>query len=393
LNGTNISGATSSSYTATAAGSYTLVVSISSGCSATSAAKVITVSALPTATIGSSANSFCTGGSLVLTANSGTGFTYQWKKNGTNISGATAVTYTATIAGSYTVVVTNASGCCATSAAKTLTATALPTATISCTTSTVCQGGSITMSVNTGTGLTYVWKRNAVTITGATASTYAANQTGAYTVTVNNSSGCSATSAAKNITVNALPTASITSLITAIPQGGSVVLTASAASGQTYQWKKNGTNISGATASTYTATQVGTYKVLVGNASGCSATSNAIVLTLAPNPIVFYNDIAVVALTEQEPEELQSEVVNVSDPFVELNTLVNLYPNPTRSDLNVQVSESLVGSDMYIFDALGKQIHKQKILSTNTQLSVNNFSNGNYIVRIGEVVKRFEFVR
>jgi phosphoribosylpyrophosphate synthetase len=66
-----------------------------------------------------------------------------------------------------------------------------------------------------------------------------------------------------------------------------------------------------------------------------------------------------------------------------------VYPNPTRSDLNVQVSESLVGSDMYIFDALGKQIHKQQILSTNTQLSVNNFSNGNYIVRIGEVVKRF----
>jgi hypothetical protein len=245
------------------------------------------------------------------------------------------------------------------------------------------------MSANTGTGLTYVWKRNAVTITGATASTYAANQTGAYTVTVTNSTGCSATSAAKNITVNAFPVASITSLVTVIPQGGNVVLTASAASGQTYQWKKNGTNISGATASTYTATQVGTYTVLVGNASGCSVTSNAIVLTLAPNPIVFDNDIAIVAVTEQEPTELQSEEVNVNDPFVELNTLVNLYPNPTRSDLNVQVSEGLIGTDMYIFDALGKQIYKQQILSTNTQLSVNNFSNGNYIVRIGEVVKMF----
>ena len=245
------------------------------------------------------------------------------------------------------------------------------------------------MSANTGTGLTYVWKRNAVTITGATASTYAANQTGAYTVTVTNSTGCSATSAAKNITVNPAPVASITSLVTVIPQGGNVVLTASAASGQTYQWKKNGTNISGATASTYTATQVGTYTVLVGNASGCSVTSNAIVLTLAPNPIVFDNDIAVVALSEEEPEPLETDLMNINDNTVALNALVNLYPNPTRSDLNVQVSEGLIGTDMYIFDALGKQIHKQQILSTNTSLSVETFANGNYIVRIGEVVKRF----
>jgi hypothetical protein len=38
---------------------------------------------------------FCSGGSVVLTANSGTGLTYQWKNNGSNISGATSVSYTA----------------------------------------------------------------------------------------------------------------------------------------------------------------------------------------------------------------------------------------------------------------------------------------------------------
>jgi hypothetical protein len=34
-------------------------------------------------------------------------------------------------------------------------------------------------------------------------------------------------------------------------------------------------------------------------------------------------------------------------------------------------------------------VHKQQLLSTQTTLPVSNFSDGNYVVRIGEVVKRF----
>src|SRR6185436_7697860 len=40
-----------------------------------------------------------------------------------------------------------------------------------------------------------------------------------------------------------------------------------------HQWKKNGTNISGATASDYTATTAGTYKVKVTNSTGCTKIS------------------------------------------------------------------------------------------------------------------------
>ena len=54
--------------------------------------------------------SFCSGGSVLLSANAGAGLSYQWKKHGIAISGATAQNYLATAAGRYRVVVTNAAG-------------------------------------------------------------------------------------------------------------------------------------------------------------------------------------------------------------------------------------------------------------------------------------------
>jgi len=53
--------------------------------------------------------SFCNGDSVTFTAN-GTGYQYQWKRNGVNIAGATAKTYVAKTAGIYKCKVTNSCG-------------------------------------------------------------------------------------------------------------------------------------------------------------------------------------------------------------------------------------------------------------------------------------------
>ena len=287
LNGTNITGATSSSYTVNAIGSYTVVVTNASTCSSTSTAVVITVNALPTATITpASATTFCQGGSVVLNANSGTGLSYQWRLNGNPISGATSASYTATTSGSYTVVVTNASACSSTSTATVVTANALPTATITpATATTFCQGGSVVLNANTGTGLSYQWRLNGNPISGATSSSYTANASGSYTVVVTNASTCSSTSTATVVTVNALPTATITpAAATTFCQGGSVVLNANTGTGLTYQWFNNATAISGATSASYTATTNGSYTVVVTNSSTCSSTSTATVVTVNALP-------------------------------------------------------------------------------------------------------------
>jgi hypothetical protein len=114
-----ISGATLSSYTATTGGSYKVMVTNTvTGCSKTTgSATVVTVNALPAATITpQEPTTFCAGGSVVLKANAGTGLTYKWKKGINFISGATFLNYTATMGGNYKVQVTNSNGCSKTSA-------------------------------------------------------------------------------------------------------------------------------------------------------------------------------------------------------------------------------------------------------------------------------------
>ncbi|MEO8146306.1 MAG: T9SS type A sorting domain-containing protein [Bacteroidia bacterium] len=108
-----IAGATGQSYIPTASNnSYKVVVTNSAGCSKTSTGIAVTVNPLPNAIITpQGSTTFCTGGSVVLHANGGTGLTYQWKKGFNNIGGAILQNYTASIAGTYKVIVTKANGC------------------------------------------------------------------------------------------------------------------------------------------------------------------------------------------------------------------------------------------------------------------------------------------
>ncbi len=49
---------------------------------------------------------FCSGGSVLLSATQNPGYAYQWRRNGSNLGGATSPDYTASVAGTYTVSVT-----------------------------------------------------------------------------------------------------------------------------------------------------------------------------------------------------------------------------------------------------------------------------------------------
>ena len=162
-----------------------------------------------------------------------------------------------------------------------------PTATItSVGNTTFCAGGSVTLNANTGTGLTYLWKKYGNPIAGATSSSYVATGAGVYKVVVTNAAGCSATSSSVIVTVNPLPAATATaSGSTAICPGSSVSLNANTGAGLNYQWRKYSNDISGATGATYAATGAGTYKVRVTNANGCSKNSNSIVVTSLTAPV------------------------------------------------------------------------------------------------------------
>ncbi|HEX8618241.1 MAG TPA: hypothetical protein VF911_11700, partial [Thermoanaerobaculia bacterium] len=258
-------GATTRAINATQSGSYSVTVTNANGCSATSAATVVTVNAKPEATIAASGpTTFCAGGSVTLTAGAGT--SYLWS------TGATTQAISTTQPGNYSVKVTNASGCSATSAPVTVTVNSTSPATITALTpTTFCEGGSATLQASAGAS--YLWSN------GATTQSITVTQAGYYDVRVTNANGCSATAPPVYIGVNANPTPSITaSGATTFCQGGSVTLQASAAA--SYLWSN------GATTQSITVAQPGSYSVTVTNASGCSGTSAPVTVAVnAPPPV------------------------------------------------------------------------------------------------------------
>ena len=275
--------ATSGVVTGVAAGTSTISYTLGSGCAVTA---IVTVNALPGATITpAGSTTFCTGGSVVLNANTGAGLTYQWQLGGGNIVGATLSSYTATVGGNYVVIVTGG-GCSSTSAVTTVTVGTPPGATITPESSTsFCTGGSVVLDANTGAGYTYQWQLGGGDIAGATTSSYTATLAGNYTVIVY-SSGCNSTSTITTVSITSGPGATITPAgPTTFCPGGSVELDANTGVGITYQWLLGGVTIPGATLSSYTATTGGNYAVIVSQGA-CIVTSATTTVTVLTSPAV-----------------------------------------------------------------------------------------------------------
>lgn len=315
---------------ATAAGtSYRIrILSSAPGVTGSDNGADIIIHAASTATITAPSNSFCSGGSLLLTASAGN--TYLWKKDGTNV--ATTQTHSATAAGSYTVTVTNANGCTATSAAFVVTVTSV-TANITAPSAAFCQGGSLLLTSSAGGS--YQWKNNGVDIAGATSQTYSATAAGSYTVAIT-TSGCSATSAPYTVTVTsstAISTQPSNLTVCQLnPAGFSVTATGA---GLTYQWRKNTVAIAGATNPTYDITSTvpadaGSYDVVVTGTCG-TVTSAAAVLTV----------------------NTCTAVPNIN-PDVETALLMpNLVKNKTSLRISVKKAMKV---DFVISDANGRQV-------------------------------------
>lgn len=204
----------------------------------------------------------------VAAVGSGT-LTYQWKKEGTGISGATSATYTtpsvrtSETGTQFSVVVTDSNGSI-TSNPATLTVTATdiaPSITSQPASATVTAGQTAMFSVAaTGTApLTYQWKKNGAAISGATSASYttpatiASDNAAKFTVTVTNSVS-SVTSIAATLTVNVPPSITTQPASKAVNVGQAATFSVAATGSGTlnYQWLKNGAAIGGATSSSYT---------------------------------------------------------------------------------------------------------------------------------------------
>jgi hypothetical protein len=254
---------------------------------------------------------------------------YQWRKNGTNIAGATSSSYTTpatatTDSGStFSVVITNSAGSVTSNNAvlNVNPASTAPSITTQPANQAVTAGQTASFSVSaTGTApMTYQWRKNGSNVTGATSSSYTtpptttADSGSAFSVVISNSGG-NVTSNNAMLTVNqsgpqgpSITTQPANQTVTA-GQTATFSVVANGTAPLSYQWRMNGTNINGATGSSYTTSTTTTamsgesFSVVVTNSAASVTSSNATLtvngstgpsngrLMISTDRLVFYTD-------------------------------------------------------------------------------------------------------
>ena len=255
-------GSSTANFVATLPGTLTVNVTNNFGCTATSAPVTVSVLPLPVATItAGGSTTFCAGGSVGLTASSGT--SYLWSGNN-----ATTQTINPTTAGNYSVTVTGANGCTATSSPIAVDVLPAPANAQIAGPSTICLGNPTNFTNPVSNGIWSSSNAGVMNINANTGSALASSVgTATISYTTTGSNGCTSVQTA-NVSVTGSPVATITtSASPSICQGSTVTLTANPA--QSYLWNNN------ATTQSITVSSGGSYTVSVSNGPGCSSAVSA----------------------------------------------------------------------------------------------------------------------
>jgi gliding motility-associated-like protein len=254
-------------------------------------------------------------------------FTYSWTgpsgytNTQSNVSGAHTISGLA--AGTYTVTVTDANNC---SQTATVTVTQPLATTVAATNSTICQGGSASLTAScTGncTGISYNWSPSTglSSTTGATV-TASPTVTTTYTVSGTTSAGCSGTTTT-TVTVNPVATVNA-GPDQAVCAGGSATLAGSfGGSATSATWSAPSGTFSSTTnmSATYTPSITSgtvTLTLTTNDPAGpCLAVSDQIVITVNPLPTITGTLNVCAGLTTQLTG---SATVAASNPWVSSNT-------------------------------------------------------------------------
>jgi hypothetical protein len=249
-------GSTSTSITVSSAGTYTVTVTGSNGCTSIKSAVVTENKTVPVANISpSSAVLTCANPSATLTANGGG--TYLWS------NGSTSTSITVNSAGTYTVTVTGSNGCTSIKSAFVTENKTVPVANISPSSAVLtCSNPNATLT--TSGGGTYLWN------TGSTSPNITVTTAGTYSVTVTGSNGCTAVKSTIITEDKVVPLVSI-SPNSAVLTCSNPNATLTASGGGTYLWSN------GSTSPNITVTTVGTYSVTVTGSNGCFIVKSVVV--------------------------------------------------------------------------------------------------------------------
>ncbi len=309
---------------------YTVVGTSSLGCSAsnTIAMGILTT---PTVNISTGSSSICSGSSTILNASGAN--SYLWNTSATTSS--ISVSPTATTI--YTVTGTTLS--CSDTKTIAVNVIASPTISIASTASTICAGGSATLTI-IGSAGSYSWN------TGPTTTTLSVSPTIATTYTAAGFNGSCYGLAITTISISSSITVVASAANATICSGESTTITSSGAA--TYTWS-TGSNSTSIVVSPTTTTS---YSVTGENGS-CSGLASTLVVV---NTCVGINEY-------------------------ENNFLLSVFPNPSNGFVNIEIN---IESDLAIIDVLGKTIVTLDLLPGNNYVDISNLNSGLYYFKIGD---------
>ncbi len=312
INGTDFSA--SGTFASLAAGPYTVTVQDANGCTTTvpviitEPALALSISAVETTPVKCNGESNGVATATASGGNSGYAYTISGPAN---TSGASSGVFTGLAAGSYTVTVTDAKNCTATSGSFTITQPAALTASASQTLPVLCYGesnGVAVVSVSGGNGgYTYaITSGPTVNTTGASNGEFTGLSAGAYLFTITDSKSCTTTA---NVTITQPPALSVTASQTTPvacngESNGVATATASGGNGGYSYTLGTATNTSGI----FTGLAAGSYTITATDSKNCTTTANVtitqpVALTASASqttPVVCYgqsNGVATVMAT------------------------------------------------------------------------------------------------
>lgn len=338
-NGSLITGASGSTYTTTLAGNYSANLT-NVGCAINSNSLAVSVNALPSLSLTANTSSVCEGQPVTLSITGAS--TYTWTDGSNN----TTYSATPTSTMDYSVTGTGSNGC-SDVATITITVNTVPTVSISSNTLTLCAGETVSLTANGADS--YTWQDN------STSQTYTASPSSdaTYSLTGESLNGCSGT-AMVSVTVNPLPSVSISTSNTLICVGEEATLTANT-SATNYVWSDGATTMS----TTVSPTTTVDYTVTV-NDGLCSS-----VATITQS-VSLCTGI--------------SAVVNDGS--------LNLYPNPFSNSLAVSWENNTPGKEttVTVYSVLGELIYSEKTTGNRISIDSGNWKNGTYFVNVNTKV-------
>jgi hypothetical protein len=223
-----------------------------------------------------------------------------------------------------------------------------------------CAVGSKELKV-VGAGTSFVWYKDGVVIPSESASTYTATTDGEYTVEVDGEMTNPVIIDIRESMNPDFDASENPAYIGAAPSVDVTFTNTTPAGDYSFAWDSGAGEVSTDENPTFAYTAIGTYSVtlvITDNVTGCEET--------------IVQDLIVAGGVGINESKIDFEI----------------YPNPAST--HIKINADLISDEFaVIYNALGAEVARHNLTSTNNVIDISDLQNGNYVLKIGATEQRF----